>query len=397
MKSLRQLINLVESVQTENWEYTRPNPDDLWKDRDFTGRLPHNSSDNGYFEPEPIYPGGTTLFIKKHKKWPQYDLMSDDGGKSWKGSWTGTRMSGESIIPNINNNGWIHPENLVDADDVPSGFPMPHDLVDTSGMKSKAQGMGLAYTPGQQAKRVMQMAKQMGLKDWHYSQGYEMTSNRVPYCLRVSPGKKFEATGMHYVRVPIEAFLPQERADLAKARWVGSMSCSIVSGGYSTFGGSEEDDDELPDFKKTGAAAAATAADKADDLVYNADAKPGTPTEKIKAIPVDPKVKSMQDEILAKDPKALPKFGADGKLGSETVAAMAKYPDIAKKYMGQAMVTGMTIGNTFNDIAKGVKDIGSSIKNFGSGLIKGIFHENQSLTANEIDELYRIIKLIKHK
>jgi len=385
MKSLRQLINLVESVQTENWEYVRPNPDDLWKDRDFTGRLPYNSPDNGYFEPEPIYPHGTTLLRKKHKKWPQYDLHSDDGGKTWQGSWTGSTMSGESIMPNINNNGWIHPENLVDADDVPNGFPMPHNLVDTSGMKSKVQGMGLAYTPSQQAKRVMQMAKHMGLTDWHYSQGYELTSNRVPYCLRVSPGKKLESPGMHYVRVPIAAFLQQERADLAKARWVGSMSCSINSGGYSAFGGSEDDDDELPDFNKTG-----NKGNGAGGNVNKADATPGTPIEKIKSIPVDPKVKAMQDEILAKDPKAFPKFGADGKLGSETAAVMAKYPDIAKKYMGQTMVTGMTIGNTFQDLVKGIKD-------FGSGLIKGLIKENQSLTASEIDELYRIITLIKHQ
>jgi hypothetical protein len=202
----------------------------------------------------------------------------------------------------------------------------------------------------------------------------------------VSPGKQFESNGAHYVRVPVAAFLPQERADLAKARWVGSFSCTITSGGHSGFfGGSEEDDDELPDFNKTN-----KKGNDVDGAVNKADAKPGTPQEKIKAIPVDPKVKAMQDEILAKDPKAFPKFGADGKLGSETAAAMAKYPDIAKKYMGQTMVTGITIGNTFQDLVKGIKD-------FGSGLIKGLLKENQSLTASEIDELYRIITLIKHQ
>jgi len=385
MNSLRQLMNLVESVQTENWEYVTPDPNDIWQDRDFTGRLPHTSSDNGYFEPERVMHKGYALAVlkKKHKKWPQYDLHSDDEGKTWKGSWSGDHL------PNIKNNGWMYPYDLEDADETKNGIPMPHNLVDTAGMNSKAQKMGMAYSPGQQAKRAMQMAQQMGLKDWHYSQGYELTSNHIPYCLRVSPGKKFESYGVDYVRVPVNLFLPQERADLAVARWSGSMTSAITSGGYSGhIGGSEEDDDELPDFNKTNKKG--NDADKANDLVNKADAKPGTPTEKIKAVPVDPKVKAMQDEILAKDPKALPKFGADGKLGSETTAAMAKYPEIAKKYMGQATVTGTTIGNTFQDIAKG-------IKNFGSGIVKGLFNENQSLTASEIDELYRIITLIKHR
>jgi hypothetical protein len=378
MKILRQLINLVESVQTENWEYVMPNLKEVSGDRDFTGRLPYNSSENGYFEPEPIHPGGTTLLRKKHKKWPQYDIISDNGGKTWQGRWS-------SDIPNINNNGWVHTENLVDTDDNPNWFPMPHNLVDTAGMNSKAQKMGMSYSPSQQAKRAMQMAQKMGLKDWHYSQGYELTSNHIPYCLRVSPGKRLESTGSHYVRVPVTAFLPQERADLAAARWSGSLAPAITSGGYSWFGGSEEDDDELPDFNKTN-----KKGNDADGGVNKADAEPGTPQEKIKAIPVDPKVKAMQDEILAKDPKALPKFGADGKLGSETAAAVSKYPDIAKKYMDQTMVTGMTIGNTFRDLAKEIKD-------FGAGVIKGLFKENQSLTAGEIDELYRIITLIKHQ
>ena len=38
----------------------------------------------------------------------------------------------------------------------------------------------------------------------------------------------------------------------------------------------------------------------------------------------DPKVKELQDRILAKDPNALPKFGADGVMGKETRAAMQR-------------------------------------------------------------------------
>ena len=40
--------------------------------------------------------------------------------------------------------------------------------------------------------------------------------------------------------------------------------------------------------------------------------------------PVDSKVKALQQRILAKDPNALPKYGADGRMGPETQAAMAR-------------------------------------------------------------------------
>lgn len=46
---------------------------------------------------------------------------------------------------------------------------------------------------------------------------------------------------------------------------------------------------------------------------------PGSPSTKF-----DPKVKELQDRILAKDPNALPKYGADGRMGSETRAAMQR-------------------------------------------------------------------------
>ena len=47
-------------------------------------------------------------------------------------------------------------------------------------------------------------------------------------------------------------------------------------------------------------------------------------TNKVGSNKADTKVKALQDRILAKDPNALPKYGADGKMGSETRAAMAK-------------------------------------------------------------------------
>lgn len=48
----------------------------------------------------------------------------------------------------------------------------------------------------------------------------------------------------------------------------------------------------------------------------------------------DSDVQKLQQAILKRDPKALPRYGADGKLGKETRTAMAKYPDIAKQYPG---------------------------------------------------------------
>jgi len=41
-----------------------------------------------------------------------------------------------------------------------------------------------------------------------------------------------------------------------------------------------------------------------------------------KLSPVDPKIKALQNAILAIDPKALPKYGADGRMGPETQTAM---------------------------------------------------------------------------
>jgi hypothetical protein len=53
--------------------------------------------------------------------------------------------------------------------------------------------------------------------------------------------------------------------------------------------------------------------------------KPNTnPNTNPNNIPFDPKVQALQKRILAKDPNALPRFGADGKMGPETQAAMKK-------------------------------------------------------------------------
>ena len=63
----------------------------------------------------------------------------------------------------------------------------------------------------------------------------------------------------------------------------------------------------------------------------------GSATDKTAAVnsnTFDSNVQKLQQAILKRDPKALPRYGADGKLGKETRTAMAKYPDIAKQYPG---------------------------------------------------------------
>lgn len=53
-------------------------------------------------------------------------------------------------------------------------------------------------------------------------------------------------------------------------------------------------------------------------------------------IPFDSNVLAFQNEVLKTDKNAFPRFGADGKLGNEVKAAIAKYPQIAQKYGLQA-------------------------------------------------------------
>lgn len=394
---IRQLAGLNEAFQFST-------ADDTHGDRDFTGRLPYNSSDNGYFPPEETKYG---TLVQKHKKWPQYDIYSKDGGKTFQGLWTGTfRGSGEQNLPNIKNNGWLASVDLIDADETSDAgkLLMPPNLVDTAGMRSKNQGLGYSNSPSMQTKRAMQFAQQMGLKNWDPRQGFDTVSNYIPYALHVSSGERFKNGGADkQVRVPANLFSAAERADIAKARWSGSMSPSITVGGYSIFNpgtaqyGVGEEDEEDADIvlgqpRKTPGSAAGGSDDAGG--VHAADAGTKTPVEKIKTIPVDPKVQAMQKEILAKDPNALPRFGADGKLGPETVKAMAEHPDIVKKYKSSAMATGETIGGVFQQIGQGIVD-------FGKGFWKGITKEGDNIAtfeeASYDHELARIKSLSSFK
>lgn len=85
------------------------------------------------------------------------------------------------------------------------------------------------------------------------------------------------------------------------------------------------------------AKASAPAAGQAGDAVGTTTASTGQSSKPAQNLaPVDPKVQALQKEILAKDPNALPKYGADGRMGTETQTALAKYPDIAAKYKAGA-------------------------------------------------------------
>jgi len=74
--------------------------------------------------------------------------------------------------------------------------------------------------------------------------------------------------------------------------------------------------------------------DKVAQLSQGASGSATDKTAAVNSIPVDSNVQKLQQAILKRDPKALPRYGADGKLGKETRTAMAKYPDIAKQFPG---------------------------------------------------------------
>jgi len=78
--------------------------------------------------------------------------------------------------------------------------------------------------------------------------------------------------------------------------------------------------------KKTEPAATTTGDAPAADPAAATTGQAGKPAQNL--LPVDPKVQALQKAILAKDPSALPKYGADGRMGKETQAALAKYPEI---------------------------------------------------------------------
>jgi hypothetical protein len=367
---IRKLAGLNEKAGDgglpSGWQFARTSPDGVpiedYPDRVFTGREPYDSADNGYFPPVEN-PNGT--WSQKHKKWPQYDLVSTDGGKTFFGNWTG-RVQGATAneMPNTKNNGWMATIDLTDADETTNGVLMPPNLVDMAGMRSKNKSLGYSLSPKMQAERAMQFAKQMGIKDWDPSWGFDVVAGYIPYALSMTPGVQFNKPGPDKsVRVPVNLFTPEEKASIAQARWSGSQTPSISIGGYSMFHpGAEKFKDGDEDEKDSGGGGdtanlspdqVSTSSGSGSDGVYAANAAPGTSLAKIKPIPFDPKVKAMQKAILSKDPRALPKFHDDGKLGPETAAAMAKYPDIANMYIKTLMTTGKTIGDTYRELTAG--------------------------------------------
>jgi hypothetical protein len=346
------------------WQFSRTSPDGVpiedYPDRVFTGRLPYDSPDNGYFPPVEN-PNGT--WSQKHKKWPQYDLVSTDGGKTFFGNWTGRSRGAEmNDLPNTKNNGWMAQIDLTDADETTNGVLMPPNLVDMAGMRSKDKSLGYSLSPKMQADRAMQFAKQMGIKGWDPSWGFDVVAGYIPYALSLTPGVQFNKPEPDKsVRVPVNLFTPEERASIAQARWSGSQTPSITIGGYSMFhpgaekfkDGDEDEEDSGGGGEADKAAQGGSGAADSAGGVHAAAAATGTSLAKIKPIPFDPKVLTMQKAILAKDPRALLKFGADGKLGPETAAAMAKYPDIANLYIKALMTTGKTIGDTYLELTAG--------------------------------------------
>lgn len=68
------------------------------------------------------------------------------------------------------------------------------------------------------------------------------------------------------------------------------------------------------------------------DNLAGVNTQDNQPVKPQPAAKFDKNIKAFQDEVLKTDKKAFPKFGPDGKMGGEVRAAIAKYPEIAKKY-----------------------------------------------------------------
>lgn len=117
--------------------------------------------------------------------------------------------------------------------------------------------------------------------------------------------------------------------------------------------------------------------------------QPTTPQNQTTKKGFDPKVKEIQDKILAKDPNALPKYGADGIMGIETQIAMKKLGITAETQEDTTMTESEKIAalrarleqinegpmdwlksgaNLASDAWQGAKNVGN---NFMSGLKGG--------------------------
>jgi hypothetical protein len=106
-------------------------------------------------------------------------------------------------------------------------------------------------------------------------------------------------------------------------------------------------------------------------------AAPATQTGQTKQqnlLPVDPKVKALQDAILAVDPGALPKYGADGRMGTETQTAMANHPDIVAKMKGTAAPTTPAAAN---DAVQNNRNSSVQTEGIASALLESFGYEVQ--------------------
>lgn len=124
----------------------------------------------------------------------------------------------------------------------------------------------------------------------------------------------------------------QDAIDRAKkGDWVGAgiagLSAVLSLGGPLTAGASLglTGYNMYRDYSKEGEKPEGSADTPAPGTPASPDSTPvSTQPTKGGAAP-DPEIQAMQKKILAKDPNALPKHGADGRMGPETQAALAKY------------------------------------------------------------------------
>jgi len=213
---------------------------------------------------------------------------------------------------------------LAEAEDIEDLRGMQNDNDDSSyGMGGKWHGFG--YCPSDARQRAQELAKAMSLN--YADLGIIMSSgarrrfssiNTVPTKFyKENPSKGHYGDGQPVadtIEIPVNLYTGAEREAVADPK--GTSAWERLDGEDPGVG-CEADSPLGAKHPLRGN----TLQKKSSSPV---DKSPGSPTTEKPSAKFDPKVKELQDRILAKDPKALPRFGADGRMGKETRAAMQR-------------------------------------------------------------------------
>ncbi len=199
------------------------------------------------------------------------------------------------------------------------------------GLGNKYHGWG--YCPADQDFRAKELCQKMGLNwdDLGFLFGGEMakygTTNTVPTKLWATHPTQRYVSG---TRVQVEIPVPQNLFFGAELELISKPPPDGMTGGFGTLNSAQKgpdddpgigcEDDQPLGLKHYLRGASLKQGNKADPN----KADPNKKAQPRKSAKFDPKVKALQDRILAKDPKALPRYGADGIMGPETRGAMQR-------------------------------------------------------------------------